>query len=142
MHGRCSQENYRKIRTSAWAERRDKGGIRMKKYKIGLVIAAFVCIFATAGCSRALETASEKFDSLVGNLLPAGSDSYGEDGAVTVRVLTPTPTPEPTLSPTPTLPATRSARLNRPSRPVRRQPYSTPIFRHRATTRGKSTNTR
>ncbi|MGN0505438.1 MAG: C39 family peptidase [Lachnospiraceae bacterium] len=78
----------------------------MKKYKIGLVIAAFACLFAAAGCSRALETASEKFDSLVGNLLPAGSDSYGEDGAVTVRVLTPTPTPEPTLSPTPTLPPT------------------------------------
>lgn len=54
-----------------------------------------------SGCTSALETASEKFDSFIADLLPAGSDSYGDEGTVTVRILTPTPTLEPMLSPTP-----------------------------------------
>ncbi len=73
----------------------------MKKYRIYFMGMAVCCILLLSGCASALETASEKFDKFISDLLPAGSDSYGDEGAVTVRVLTPTPTLEPMLSPTP-----------------------------------------
>ena len=66
-------------------------------------LAAVILLFSLAGCARVLETASDRFDDMVGNILSTGQDSYNDDGNVTIRILTATPSPEPTLSPTPTL---------------------------------------
>lgn len=55
------------------------------------------------GCAQVLETASDRFDDVVGDILSAGQDSYDDSGNVTVRILTATPSPEPTLLPTPTM---------------------------------------
>ena len=60
-------------------------------------------LFGMAGCAQVLETASDRFDDMVGNILSTGQDSYDDTGSVTIRILTATPSPEPTLSPTPTL---------------------------------------
>ena len=75
-----------------------------KKRKMQMLFAVIFCLLpALTGCARMLETASDTFDALVDDFLPVGGDSYSDDGAVTIRILTPTPVPEATLSPTPTL---------------------------------------
>ena len=66
-----------------------------------MTVAVFALIFA--GCAQVLETASDRFDEMVGNVLSAGQDSYTDSGTVSIRILTATPSPEPTLSPTPTM---------------------------------------
>ena len=71
-----------------------------------LWIAAAVFVFTLAGCAQMLETASDRFDEMVGNVFSAGQDSYNDSGNVSIRILTATPSPELTLSPTPTLTAT------------------------------------
>lgn len=82
---------------------------KMKK-KHWICLAAVLVMIGTAGCAKALETASDRFDDMVGNLLSAGQDSYSDGGKVTVRILTATPSPEPALSPTPTLTPTPTPR--------------------------------
>lgn len=67
-------------------------------------------VFGMAGCAQVLETASDRFDAAVGDLLSAGQDSYSDNGNVAIRILTATPSPEPTLSPTPTLTPTPTPR--------------------------------
>ena len=67
-------------------------------------------VFGMAGCAQVLETASDRFDAAVGDLLSAGQDSYDDNGNVAIRILTATPSPEPTLSPTPTLTPTPTPR--------------------------------
>lgn len=78
---------------------------RIRHYIVATGVLVFTLGLAT-GCEKALNTASETFDSLVGDLISAGSNPYEEDGEVAVRILTSTPTPEPTLSPLPTMPPT------------------------------------
>lgn len=73
-------------------------------------LAAVFLVLGMAGCAEALETASDSFDSLVGDVLSGGQDSFNDNGNVTVRILTATPIPEPTLSPTPTLTPTPTPR--------------------------------
>ena len=73
-------------------------------------LAAVFLVLGMAGCAEALETASDSFDSLVGDFLSGGQDSFNDNGNVTVRILTATPIPEPTLSPTPTLTPTPTPR--------------------------------
>lgn len=75
-----------------------------KNHWIYLVAAGF--LFSVAGCAQVLETASDRFDSLMSDVLSTGQDSYDDSGNVTVRILTATPVPEATLSPTPVLTAT------------------------------------
>ncbi len=75
---------------------------RIKKTHIWGVV-AFLLLFGTTGCTQVLETASERFDDVMGDILSTGQDSYNDTGNVTVRILTATPSPEPTLSPTPTV---------------------------------------
>lgn len=75
---------------------------RIKKTHIWGVV-AFLLLFGTTGCAQVLETASERFDDVMGDILSTGQDSYNDTGNVTVRILTATPSPEPTLSPTPTV---------------------------------------
>jgi len=67
-------------------------------------------VFGMAGCAQMLETASDRFDAAVGDLLSTGQDSYSDSGNVAIRILTATPSPEPTLSPTPTLTPTPTPR--------------------------------
>lgn len=76
---------------------------RKNRNKIMLWVAAAVFSFALAGCARVLETASDRFDDVMGNALSTGQDSYKDSGTVAIRVLTATPSPEPTTSPTPTM---------------------------------------
>lgn len=73
-------------------------------------IAVLLLVLGMTGCAQVLETASDRFDDAVGNLLSTGQDSYSDNGNVTIRVLTATPSPEPTLSPTPTLTPTPTPR--------------------------------
>lgn len=80
-----------------------------KKKNRFLWMAALMLLLGTAGCAQALETASDQFDSLMGDILSTG-DSYSDSGNVTIRILTATPSPEPTLSPTPTLTPTPTPR--------------------------------
>ncbi|MBP3610861.1 MAG: C39 family peptidase [Lachnospiraceae bacterium] len=75
-----------------------------------LGLALLFGVFGLSGCAQALQTASDSFDSLVGDLLSAGQDSYSENGNVSVRILTPTPTPDATLVPTPSLTPTPTPR--------------------------------
>ncbi len=72
-----------------------------KKYWISLAVLGI--FLGAAGCGQVLETASDRFDSLMGDILSSGQDSFEDDGNVTIRILTATPIPEATLSPTPTL---------------------------------------
>lgn len=68
-------------------------------------------LLGTAGCAQVLETASDRFDSVVGDFLSAGQDSFDDSKTVTIRILTATPVPEEpvALSPTPTLTPTPTA---------------------------------
>jgi len=79
---------------------------RRKKY---IILLAAVLLLAMAGCAQVLETASDRFDNMVGNILSTGQD-YNDNGNVAIRILTATPSPEPTLSPTPTLTPTPTPR--------------------------------
>ena len=62
------------------------------------------------GCARVLETASDRFDAVAGDIFSARQDSYDDNGTVSIRILTATPSPGPTLSPTPTLTPTPTPR--------------------------------
>lgn len=73
---------------------------KSKRYA-GMVFLAL--LLGMTGCGTILETASERFDDVVGNLFATGQDSFEEDGKVTIRILTATPVPGPTDVPTPTL---------------------------------------
>lgn len=89
------------------------GWLYMKKTnrkKHWICLTALGLLMGAAGCAQVLETASDRVDSLVGDLLSAGQDSYNDTGNVTIRILTATPIPEATLSPTPTLEPTPSPR--------------------------------
>ena len=82
-----------------------------KNKKIQLVVAAvFLFMFGMAGCAQVLETASDRFDAMMGDILSTGQDAYNDNGNVSIRILTATPSPEPTLSPTPTLTPTPTPR--------------------------------
>ncbi|MBE5951434.1 MAG: hypothetical protein E7260_07530 [Lachnospiraceae bacterium] len=71
-----------------------------KKWKLLLLLLLTV---ACAGCAQALQTASDTFDSLMGDMLGSLEPPYVDEGNVSIRILTATPTPGPTNSPTPTL---------------------------------------
>ena len=71
-----------------------------------LWITTTVLAFSLAGCAHMLETASDRFDEMVGNVFSTGQDSYDDNSKVSIRILTATPSLEPTLSPTPILTAT------------------------------------
>lgn len=75
-----------------------------------MAVAVFVLILGMTGCARVLETASDRFDAVMGDILSAGQDQYSDSGNVAIRILTATPSPEPTLSPTPTLTPTPTPR--------------------------------
>jgi len=83
-----------------------------RKYKKiqWMVLAAAVLVLSLAGCARVLETASDRFDAVMGDILSTGQDAYSDSGNVAIRILTATPSPEPTLSPTPTLTPTPTPR--------------------------------
>ncbi|MBQ8633879.1 MAG: C39 family peptidase [Lachnospiraceae bacterium] len=91
--------------------------------------------FALAGCAQVLETASDRFDEMVGNVLSTGQDSYKDSGNVAIRILTATPSPEPTLSPTPTLtptPTPTPANIEPPGEKVDEWVYATSAVNIRA----------
>jgi len=75
-----------------------------------IVLAAFILLLGMTGCAQVLETASDRFDAMMGDILSTGQDAYNDSGNVAIRVLTATPSPEPTLSPTPTLTPTPTPR--------------------------------
>ena len=81
-----------------------------KKNRKNLVLCLATVLLGLTGCARALETASDRFDEMVGNILSTGQDSYNDNGNVAIRILTATPSPGPTLSPTPTLTPTPTPR--------------------------------
>lgn len=83
---------------------------RKNKKRYYILLTAAISLVCLAGCARLLETASDRFDDAMGNILSTGQDSYSDNGNVTVRILTATPIPEPTLSPTPTLTPTPTPR--------------------------------
>jgi len=76
---------------------------RKNRNKIMLWLAGALLALALTGCAQALETASDRFDEMVGNVLSTGQNSYNDSGNVSIRILTATPTPEPTMTPTPTM---------------------------------------
>lgn len=84
--------------------------MKIKYTKIQLVLVLALLVLGLTGCARVLETASDRFDAMIGDVFSAGQDGYDENGNVTVRILTATPTPGPTLSPTPTLTPTPTPR--------------------------------
>lgn len=91
--------------------------------------------FTLAGCAQVLETASDRFDEMVGNVLSTGQDSYKDSGNVAIRILTATPSPEPTLSPTPTLtptPTPTPANIEPPGEKVDEWVYATSAVNIRA----------
>ena len=71
-----------------------------------LWITATVFAFTLTGCAHMLETASERFDEIVANVVSTGQDSYNDNSNVSIRILTATPSLEPTLSPTSAVTAT------------------------------------
>ena len=75
-----------------------------------IMVTVLVLLLGMAGCARVLETASDRFDIMMEDVLSTGQDSYSDSGNVSIRVLTATPSPEPTLSPTPTLTPTPTPR--------------------------------
>jgi len=75
-----------------------------------ILLSGLVLLFLMTGCARVLETASDRFDDMVGSIISTGQDSFDDNGNVTVRILTATPSPGPTLSPTPTLTPTPTPR--------------------------------
>lgn len=70
----------------------------------------FLGLLGLTGCAQALQTASDSFDTMVGDLLSAGQDTYAENENVAIRILTATPSPEATPSPTPTMTPTPTPR--------------------------------
>lgn len=101
---------------------------RKNTNKLLLWVAASVLALALAGCAQVLETASDRFDEMVGNVLSTGQDSYTDSGTVSIRILTATPSPEPTLSPTPTLtptPTPTPANVEPPGEKVDELVYAT-----------------
>ena len=101
---------------------------RMKTNKIIIWATVAVLSFVLAGCAQMLETASDRFDEMVGNVLSTGQDSYSDSGTVSIRILTATPSPEPTLSPTPTLtptPTPTPANIEPPGEKVDEWVYAT-----------------
>ena len=83
--------------------------MKSKNRKLRLLwLTAIIMLVGLAGCSKALETASDRFDDMVGDVF--SQDSYSDSGKVTIRILTATPSPGPTLSPTPTLTPTPTPR--------------------------------
>ncbi len=83
---------------------------RKNKKLLWLIPAVLILLLGTAGCAQVLETASDRFDAVVGDLISTGQDSYDDNGSVSIRILTATPSPGPTLSPTPTLTPTPTPR--------------------------------
>lgn len=75
-----------------------------------LCLAVLIPVLGMMGCAQVLETASDRFDDMVGDILSTGQDSFSDNGNVVIRILTATPSPEPTLSPTPTLTPTPTPR--------------------------------
>ena len=73
-------------------------------------MAVLTLLLGMAGCAQVLQTASDRFDAAVGDMLSAGEGSYSDNGNVSIRILTATPSPEPTLSPTPSLTPTPTPR--------------------------------
>lgn len=73
-----------------------------KRNRYIIIVLAIILICGAAGCARMLETASDRFDTMLGDVFSAGQE-YTDNGNVAIRILTATPSPEPTLSPTPTL---------------------------------------
>lgn len=80
-----------------------------RRNKCILIGSMFLLLFAN-GCAakQILETASDKFDNAVGELIGSMGGEYVESSSVSIRILTPTPvgqitmTPIPENSPTPT----------------------------------------
>ena len=106
-----------------------------KKNKIVLWVALALFAFALAGCAQVLETASDRFDEMMGNVLSTGQDSYSDNGTVSIRVLTATPSPGPTLSPTPTMtptPTPTPANVEPPGERVDEIVYATSTVNIRA----------
>ena len=81
-----------------------------KNRKIQWILVAAFLLLGMTGCAQVLETASDRFDAMVGDLLSGGQDAYNDSENVAIRILTATPTPGPTLSPTPTLTPTPTPR--------------------------------
>lgn len=81
-----------------------------KNRKIQWILVAAFLLLGMTGCAQVLETASDRFDAMVGDLLSGGQDAYNDSSNVAIRILTATPTPGPTLSPTPTLTPTPTPR--------------------------------
>lgn len=101
---------------------------KKSKNKRIVLPALIVLVFVMAGCAQVLETASDRFDEVVGNVLSTGQDSYKDSGNVAIRILTATPSPEPTLSPTPTLtptPTPTPANIEPPGEKVDEWVYAT-----------------
>ena len=108
---------------------------RKNTHKLVLWVTAAVFALAFAGCAQMLETASDRFDEVVGNVLSTGQDSYTDSGTVSIRILTATPSPEPTLSPTPTLtptPTPTPANVEPPGEKVDEMVYATSTVNIRA----------
>ena len=105
------------------------------KNKMVLWVAAAVLALTLAGCAQVLETASDRFDEVVGDVLSSGQDAYKDSGNVAIRILTATPSPEPTLSPTPTLtptPTPTPANIEPPGEKVDEWVYATTSVNIRA----------
>lgn len=67
-----------------------------------------MCIGCFSGCAKALQVASDSFDTFVGELWSSAEAPYVDEGNVSIRILTSTPTPGPTSTPTPTMSPTPS----------------------------------
>ncbi len=105
-----------------------------------LVVLALFGMLLLGGCAQALQTASDTFDNLMGELVGTIEDPYSEQGNVSIRILTATPTPGPTMSPTPTLtptPTPTPADMEPPSEEVDEWVYAKSAVNIRA---GWSTN--
>lgn len=103
--------------------------------RIILWFGAAVLALGITGCARVLETASDRFDAMIGDVLSTGQDSYKDNGNVSIRILTATPSPEPTLSPTPTLtptPTPTPANIEPPGERVDELVYATSTVNIRA----------
>ncbi len=105
------------------------------KSRIVFWVATAVLALVLAGCAQVLETASDRFDEVVGDVLSSGQDAYKDSGNVAIRILTATPSPEPTLSPTPTLtptPTPTPANIEPPGEKVDEWVYATTSVNIRA----------
>lgn len=70
-----------------------------KRGKYWFCLVALVMVTAMAGCAQILETASERFDVLLEDMLSTGQGYYEDEGNVSIRILTATPSPALTWSP-------------------------------------------